>query len=43
MVLNMLRIPDIGPRYIIEKSFYQFQVYSSMPSKLQSKNYLNFN
>uniref|UniRef100_A0A915DKL8 Uncharacterized protein n=1 Tax=Ditylenchus dipsaci TaxID=166011 RepID=A0A915DKL8_9BILA len=32
MVLNLLRVPDITPNYMLEKSFYQFQNYSALPS-----------
>lgn len=36
MVLNLLRVPDIQPTFILEKSFHQFQAYSAMPEMLQS-------
>jgi ATP-dependent RNA helicase DOB1 len=28
MVLNTMRVPDISPEYMLEKSFYQFQIQS---------------
>lgn len=40
MVLNLLRVPDINPQYMLEKSFYQFQNYASLPelhNKLKDK------
>ncbi|XP_042868983.1 exosome RNA helicase MTR4-like isoform X2 [Penaeus japonicus] len=32
MVLNLLRVEQINPEYILERSFFQFQNYSSIPS-----------
>ncbi|ESN92780.1 hypothetical protein HELRODRAFT_96072 [Helobdella robusta] len=32
MVLNMLRVEDINPEYMLERSFYQFQNYESIPA-----------
>ena len=37
MVLNLLRLEEINPEYMLEKSFYQFQNYSAMPQMLDSK------
>ena len=37
MVLNLLRLEEINPEYMLEKSFYQFQNYSAMPEMLDSK------
>ncbi|XP_071526071.1 exosome RNA helicase MTR4 [Panulirus ornatus] len=31
MVLNLLRVEQINPEYILERSFFQFQNYSSIP------------
>lgn len=31
MVLNLLRVEEINPEYMLERSFYQFQNYSSIP------------
>lgn len=30
-VLNLLRVEEINPEYMLERSFYQFQNYSSLP------------
>uniref|UniRef100_T1IR20 Exosome RNA helicase MTR4 n=1 Tax=Strigamia maritima TaxID=126957 RepID=T1IR20_STRMM len=43
MVLNLLRVEEINPEYMLERSFFQFQHYSSIPSlyekmdKIQNK------
>ncbi|XP_039272874.2 exosome RNA helicase MTR4-like [Styela clava] len=31
MVLNLLRVEEINPEYMLEKSFYQFQHYKAVP------------
>lgn len=31
MVLNLLRVEEINPEYMMERSFYQFQNYSALP------------
>lgn len=31
MVLNLLRLEEINPEYMLEKSFYQFQNYAAIP------------
>ncbi|XP_013393538.1 exosome RNA helicase MTR4 [Lingula anatina] len=31
MVLNLLRVEEINPEYMLERSFYQFQNYSAIP------------
>jgi ATP-dependent RNA helicase DOB1 len=31
MVLNMMRVPDVNPEYMLEKSFYQFQNQARLP------------
>lgn len=36
MVLNLLRVEEINPEYMLEKSFYQFQHYSDLPKKYES-------
>uniref|UniRef100_A0A914HBQ6 Superkiller viralicidic activity 2-like 2 n=1 Tax=Globodera rostochiensis TaxID=31243 RepID=A0A914HBQ6_GLORO len=38
MVLNLLRVPDINPEFLLEKSFYQWQNYSRLPDLLQALN-----
>jgi ATP-dependent RNA helicase DOB1 len=43
MVLNLFRVPDINPKYMLEKSFYQFQNYAAIPSLRQSLFFLNLN
>ncbi|KAK0052105.1 superkiller viralicidic activity 2-like 2 isoform X1 [Biomphalaria pfeifferi] len=40
MVLNLLRVEDINPEYMLERSFFQFQNYAAIPAlleKLQAK------
>uniref|UniRef100_H2ZE09 Exosome RNA helicase MTR4 n=2 Tax=Ciona savignyi TaxID=51511 RepID=H2ZE09_CIOSA len=34
MVLNLLRVEEINPEYMLEKSFYQFQHYTAIPEML---------
>lgn len=34
MVLNLLRVEEINPEYMLEKSFYQFQHYKAIPELL---------
>uniref|UniRef100_A0A1I8GFM1 Superkiller viralicidic activity 2-like 2 n=1 Tax=Macrostomum lignano TaxID=282301 RepID=A0A1I8GFM1_9PLAT len=35
MILNLLRVEDINPEYMLERSFHQFQNYASIPQLLQ--------
>nr|CAB3266089.1 superkiller viralicidic activity 2-like 2 [Phallusia mammillata] len=35
MVLNLLRVEEINPEYMLEKSFYQFQHYTAIPEKIE--------
>eukprot|EP00111_Clytia_hemisphaerica_P011285 TCONS_00033042-protein len=42
MVLNLLRLEEINPEYMLEKSFYQFQNYSAMPEMLDNIKKLEF-
>ena len=35
MVLNLLRVEEINPEYMLEKSFYQFQHYTAMPELIK--------
>ena len=37
MVLNLLRVEEINPEYMLERSFYQFQNNSTIPSLEESK------
>lgn len=37
MVLNLLRVEEINPEYMLEKSFYQFQHYRALPGVVESK------
>ncbi len=37
MVLNLLRVEEINPEYMLERSFYQFQNNTAMPVKQQSE------
>nr|XP_002131169.1 exosome RNA helicase MTR4 [Ciona intestinalis] len=36
MVLNLLRVEEINPEYMLEKSFYQFQHYTAIPEMLEN-------
>lgn len=38
MVLNLLRVEEINPEYMLERSFYQFQNYASIPQLLECKH-----
>ncbi|XP_067290002.1 exosome RNA helicase MTR4 [Pseudorasbora parva] len=35
MVLNLLRVEEINPEYMLEKSFYQFQHYRAVPGVVE--------
>ncbi|XP_069780461.1 exosome RNA helicase MTR4 isoform X2 [Narcine bancroftii] len=35
MVLNLLRVEEINPEYMLEKSFYQFQNYKAIPGLME--------
>ncbi|GAB1608438.1 exosome RNA helicase MTR4-like [Argonauta hians] len=36
MVLNLLRVEEINPEYMLERSFYQFQNYATIPQLLEN-------
>lgn len=38
MVLNLLRVEEINPEIMLEKSFYQFQNYAAIPNMVDSKH-----
>lgn len=38
MVLNLLRVEGINPEFMLERSFYQFQHFSTIPALYDSKN-----
>ena len=38
MVLNLLRLEEINPEFMLEKSFYQFQNYGAIPEMIDSKS-----
>lgn len=44
MVLNLMRVEEINPEFMMERSFFQFQNYSSIPevceSGLKTKNFI---
>lgn len=42
MVLNLLRVEEINPEYMLEKSFYQFQHYRAIPGVVESKCKVSF-
>lgn len=35
MVLNLLRVEEINPEYMMERSFHQFQNYSKVPQLVE--------
>ena len=37
MVLNLLRVEDVNPEYMLQNSFYQFQHYAEVPNLLERK------
>lgn len=37
MVLNLLRVDDVNPEYMLQHSFYQFQHYSKVPELIESE------
>jgi ATP-dependent RNA helicase DOB1 len=37
MVLNLLRVEGINPEFMLERSFYQFQHFSTIPALYESK------
>jgi len=39
MVLNLLRVEGINPEFMLERSFYQFQHYSTIPALYDSIKY----
>nr|XP_048707548.1 exosome RNA helicase MTR4 isoform X2 [Caretta caretta] len=41
MVLNLLRVEEINPEYMLEKSFYQFQHYRAIPGVVERVNKLD--
>jgi ATP-dependent RNA helicase DOB1 len=38
MVLNLLRVDGINPEFMLQRSFHQFQSYTSVPPLLQGEN-----
>ena len=38
MVLNLLRLEEVNPEYMLGKSFYQYQNYAAIPSLLAGKS-----
>ncbi|XP_046900625.1 exosome RNA helicase MTR4 [Hypomesus transpacificus] len=40
MVLNLLRVEEINPEYMLEKSFYQFQHYRAVPGVVEKMSSL---
>lgn len=38
MVLNLLRVEGINPEYMLERSFFQFQNYASIPQLYQRES-----
>ena len=37
MVLNLMRVEEINPEFMMERSFYQFQNYNRVPQVIASK------
>merc|ERR1711962_1010096 len=42
MVLNLLRLEEINPEFMLEKSFFQFQNYGSIPEMLEKVKKIEF-
>ena len=42
MVLNLLRVEEINPEYMMERSFHQFQNYSNIPKLYESKFFQDY-
>ena len=42
MVLNLLRLEEINPEFMLEKSFYQFQNYGAIPEMMKNVKQLEF-
>lgn len=42
MVLNLLRLEEINPEFMLEKSFYQFQNYGAIPEMIDKIKKLEF-
>ena len=43
MILNLMRIEDISPEYLLERSFFQFQNNASVPAlELRKQHQLVF-
>ena len=40
MVLNLMRVDDVNPEYMLQHSFYQFQQYSKIPSLIDKEKEL---
>lgn len=38
MVLNLLRVEEVNPEYMLQHSFFQFQHYANVPQITQSKS-----
>ena len=36
MVLNLLRVEEVNPEFMMERSFHQFQNYSNIPKLYQN-------
>jgi ATP-dependent RNA helicase DOB1 len=41
MILNLLRVEDINPEYMLERSFFQFQNHTKLPNLTQGKSSVN--
>ena len=37
MVLNLLRVEEVNPEIMLERSFYQFQNYAAIPGMVESE------
>ena len=42
MVLSLLRVEEINPEYMLERSFFQFQNQASIPALLESMCFFHF-
>jgi ATP-dependent RNA helicase DOB1 len=42
MVLNLLRVEEINPEYMLERSFFQFQNHAAIPELYESEYLLEY-
>lgn len=42
MVLNLMRVEEIDPEYMLERSFFQFQNQAAIPELVESNHLIHF-